>query len=147
MERTDVVPKRPKQLFFIHLFQLFTSTGVLPNSWRTTRNTSLPKRHIRSSLQKCVLLKVLDSLVLNSIGSIKTRLSEPYQFAYKAKRSTLDAVSCLTHAINAHLDEGCKAFKAAVLGFSNAFSTLSRQGLFNKFAATNPPYWLRKWVY
>ncbi len=53
----------------------------------------------------------------------------------------------LTHAINAHLDQGCKAFKAVFLDFSNAFNTLPRQGLLNKFAATNPPYWLVKWVH
>ncbi len=33
------------------------------------------------------------------------------------------------------------------LDFSNAFNTLPRQGLLNKFAATNPPYWLVKWVH
>ncbi len=89
-----------------------------------------------------VPLKVLESLVLNEIGSITTRPNDPYQFAYKAKRSTLDAVACLTHAINSHLDKGCKNFKAVFLDFSNAFNTLPRQGLLGKFAATNPPYWL-----
>ncbi len=91
-------------------------------------------------------LKVLESLVLSEIGSFTSRPSDPYQFAHKAKRSTLDAVSCLTHAINAHLDKGCKAFKAVFLDFSNAFTTLPRQGLLDKSAATNPPHWLMKWV-
>ncbi len=36
----------------------------------------------------------------------------------------LDAVLCLTHAINAHLNKGCKAFKAVFLDYSNAFDTL-----------------------
>ncbi len=84
-----------------------------------------------------VPLKVLESFIFNSIGSFTSRPSDPYQFAYKAKRSTLDAVSCLTHAINAHLDKGCKTFKAVFLDFSNAFKSLPRQGLLDKFAAKN----------
>ncbi len=94
-----------------------------------------------------VPLKVLESLVLHDIGSITTRPNDPYQFAYKAKRSTLDSVACLTHAINSHLDKGCKSFKAVFLDFTNTFNTLPRQGLLGKFAATNLPYWLVKWVH
>ncbi len=139
---------------FTDLFQLSISTGVLPDSWRTTRITPLPKKSSTATSPKLhpiacspVPLKVLESLVLNSIGSFTTRLSDSYQFAYKAKRSTLHAVSWLTHAINAHLDKGCKAFKAVLLDFSNAFNTLPRQGLLDKFAATNPSHWLMKWVH
>ncbi len=62
-------------------------------------------------------------------------------------RSTQDAVSCLTHAINAHLDKRCEAFKAVFLDFSNAFNTLPRQGLLDKFAATTPPHWLMKLIH
>ncbi len=71
--------------------------------------------------------KGLESLVLSSVGPFTTRPSDPYQIVYKAKRSTLDAVSCLTRAINAHLDKGNKAFKAVFLDFSNAFNTLPRR--------------------
>ncbi len=92
-------------------------------------------------------LKVLASLELNEMGSITTRPNDPYQFAFKDKRSTLDAVACLTHAINPHIDKWCKGFKAEFLDFSNAFNTLPRQGLLDKFAATNPPYWLVKCVH
>ncbi len=80
-------------------------------------------------------LKALEPRVVNEIDFITTR---PYQFAYEAKRSTLDVVSCLMHAINLHLDKGCKGFKAVFLGFSYAFNTLQRQGLLDKFAATHP---------
>ncbi len=83
----------------------------------------------------------------NKIGSITTRSSDPCQFTYKAKRSTVDAVSCLRHATNAHLDKGCKDFKAVFLDFSNIFNTLPRQGLLDKFAVTNSPNWLTKWVH
>ncbi len=81
-----------------------------------------------------VPLKVLESLVLNEIASITTRPNDPYQFAYKTKRNTLDAVACLTHAINSHLDKGCKGFKAVFLDFNNAFNTLPRQGLLDKLS-------------
>ncbi len=33
------------------------------------------------------------------------------------------------------------------LDFSNAFSTMSRQGLLDTFAGTNPPYLLTKWIH
>ncbi len=90
-----------------------------------------------------VHLKVLESLVSNSIGSITTRPSDLYRFAYEAKRRTLDVVSCLSNAINVHLDKGCNAFIAVFLGFNNVFSTQPRQGLLDKWAT----YWLTKWVH
>ncbi len=93
-----------------------------------------------------VPLKVFESQVLNSIGSITARPSDPYQFAHKAKRRPLDAASSLTHAISAHLDKGCKTFKTMFLDFSNTCVTLPRQGLFDKFVVTNPLRWLMKWV-
>ncbi len=139
--------------FFNSLFrsQLFMGSGVLPDSWRTSRMTPLPKKlsstdspKVRPIACSPVRVKVPESLMLNSIGSIKTRPSGSHQFEYKAKRSTLDAVSCLSQAISALLDKGCKAFKTVLLDFSHALNTLPRQGLLDTFAATSPPYWLTK---
>ncbi len=48
---------------------------------------------------------------------------------------------------NAHLDKGRKAFTGAFTGFGNAFGTLPRHRLLDKFAAPNPSYWLKKWVH
>ncbi len=56
-----------------------------------------------------------ESLALNSIGSITTRPSDPYPFAYKAKRRTLGAVPWLTRAMLARLYKGCKPPKACSL--------------------------------
>ncbi len=53
----------------------------------------------------------------------------------------------LTHAISANFDKGCKAFKAVFIDFGNAVNALPPQGLFDKFAATNYPHWLMKWVH
>ncbi len=49
--------------------------------------------------------------------------------------------------MNAHLDKGCKSFKVVFLDCSIAFNILPRRGLLDKFAATNPPHWLMKWVH
>ncbi len=64
-----------------------------------------------------------------SVGSFTIRPRDPYQFAYIAKRSTLVAVSYLTHAIKAHIDKVCEAFKAEFLDCSDVFNTLPGQGL------------------
>ncbi len=101
-------------------------------------------RLIASSL---VPLKVLQLQVLKNIGSTMPRPSGPSPLECKLKRSTPHAVSCLTHDLIAHLGKGCKAFKAVFLDFSNALSTLPRQGLLSKFAAPSLPYWLVKWVH
>ncbi len=127
---------------FTDFFKLPISTGVLPDSWRTTGITPLPKkspttasRKIRPIAYSPVPLKVLESLVLSSIGSMTTRYpSDLYQFAYEAKRSTLDAASYHSYAINVHLYKGCNAFIAVFLGFNNVFSIQPRQGLLGKWA-------------
>ncbi len=83
-----------------------------------TRIKRLPKNHLWPSIQKyrptaCspVPFKVLASQVFNKIGSITAQPSDPYQFGNKAKPITVDAVSCLAHAINSHLDKGCNSLK------------------------------------
>ncbi len=75
---------------FIDMFQLSINTGVLPDSWRTTRISPL--------LIACspVSQRIFESLVALLRNDQVTH-------------AILDAVSCLTHAINAHLDKGCKA--------------------------------------
>ncbi len=73
----------------------------------------LAKIQQRPPLQKCVQLRAIRCpLGLNSIGSISTRPSGPYQLAFQAKHSTLDTVSCLRHTKHSHLDKAYKAFKS-----------------------------------
>ncbi len=86
-------------------------------------------------------LKVPGSLGLNSIGSITTRPSDPYQVASKANRNFLSAASCLPHAINGNRDKGCKRFKSMFLDFSNVLCTLLHQWLLDQFTAAKPPNW------
>ncbi len=81
------------------------------------------------------------SLALNSISSFTIWQSDPYQFAYKAKRNTLDAVSYLRHAINAHLDKVCKTFNIrfiSVAEFGKAFFTYQRSFRRNCYRFLSP---------
>ncbi len=75
----------------------FTQNMDDRNPWWSTRFTPLPKIII-DRLSKMPHI-FLESLELNSIAPITTQSSGPYEFAYKAKRSTLDTVSCLAHLI------------------------------------------------
>ncbi len=134
----------------------------VPLDFYTTPNAPAPSTVGEHAARMIDILRTTHDLArqhLKTYEESETRVNDPlrlekpsqvgdsYQFAYNAKYSTLDAVSCLTHAINSHLDKGCKSFKAVFLDFSNAFNILPRQGLLEKFSATNPPYNLVKWVH
>ncbi len=74
-------------------------------NWWSTRFTPLPKLII-VRLSKMLLTAYnlvprifLESLELNSIAPITTQSNGPYEFVFKAKRSTLDTASCLAHSI------------------------------------------------
>ncbi len=89
--------------FYTDLFQLPINTDVLPDSWRSTRIAPLPQNSSPAASLKMlsiacspVPLKVIESLMLNTIGSITTWPRDPQKFVYKANRRTPDVLSCLS---------------------------------------------------
>jgi hypothetical protein len=131
------------------------SMGIIPISWKTSKVIPIPKPcSSPSTLVKyrpiactSVLLKVVEHYVLKKLSPSLEAISDPNQFAYKKKRSTLDAVACLQHLITSSLDQGCVNFKCIFLDFSSAFNTICRQSILDKLLVLGTPGSFVNWIY
>nr|VZI10855.1 unnamed protein product [Spirometra erinaceieuropaei] len=67
-------------------------------------------------------------------------------FAYKAKRSTLDAVALVVNSALKALDKGCREYACAFLDYSAVFNTVPRPLLLTKTSACGSPGWVVSWL-
>ncbi|CAH8499907.1 unnamed protein product [Schistosoma guineensis] len=84
-------------------------------------------------------------LILPLQPAIKEHI-DPYQFAYRCKRSTLDAVAVLHHNIVFNLEKGQKYVRCAFLDYTSAFDSIPRQCLINKLISVNTDNWITSWL-
>ncbi len=72
-------------------------------------------------------MKTFKKAILNFLNPNLEAASDPLQFAYKSKRSTLDAIATLFHHITFSLDKADGQLRCTFLDFSSAFNTAPRQ--------------------
>jgi len=69
-----------------------------------------------------------------------------FQFAYKSRRSPIEAVATLLHHVLKSLDKKHIFFKTIFLDFSNTFNTIPRPLILNRWASIGTPGWLVSWL-
>lgn len=115
------------------LFSLYSKSFLsgIPNIWKTSVIVPVPKKprpselkHYRPVALTSIIAKCLEKLILNAILSVVSLQLDPYQFAYKARRGTEDAVACLLHTLLQHLDTPGHYARVTFIDFSSAFSTI-----------------------
>ncbi|BHF59106.1 hypothetical protein SprV_0100206100 [Sparganum proliferum] len=92
------------------------------------------------------ILKLAERVALDIIKPFSSSFSDPLQFAYKAKRSTLDAVALVVHSALKALDKCCREYACAFLDYSSAFNTVPRPLLLTKTSACGSPGWVVSWL-
>ncbi|TKS65927.1 hypothetical protein D9C73_028553 [Collichthys lucidus] len=70
-------------------------------------------------------MKCFEKLVRSHITSALPRSLDPHQFAYRANRSTEDAVATALHAALSHLEGQGNYVRMLFVDFSSAFNTIS----------------------
>ena len=85
--------------------------------------------------------------MLNSILPVVSPQLDPYQFAYKAKSGTEDAVACLLHTLLQHLDSPGHYARVLFVDFSSAFNTIQRHLLITKLHHLHVPPHLIRWIH
>ncbi len=80
-----------------------------------------------------------EKLVLNIILPVVSPWLDSYQFAYKAKRGTEDAVACLLHTLLQHLDTTGNHARILFIDFSSAFNTIQRHIMITKLHYIHVP--------
>ncbi|KAI2644436.1 hypothetical protein H4Q32_029228 [Labeo rohita] len=139
------------------LFSLFKEsllTATVPMLWKTATIILVPKRprpselnHYRPVALTSIIAKCLEKLVLNIILPVVSPRLDPYQFAYKAKRGTEDAVECLLHTLLQHLDTPCNYARILFIDFGSAFNTIQRYIMITKLHHLRVPPLLIHWIY
>ena len=130
-------------------------TATVPTLWKTSTIIPVPKKprpsepnHYRPVALTSIMMKLLERLILNiMLPAVRSQL-DPYQFAYRAKRGTEDAVACLLHPLLQHLDLSPDNFATILfVDFSSAFNTIQRHHMIKKLHLLNIPTLLIHWVH
>ena len=123
------------------LFNMLLVQGKLPDDWRIIRITPVPKSSNQSSqiptkfrpiATTPIFLRVLEKMILSRIKPLFSSSSDPFQFAYKPNRSTLDSLASLEHSVLSSLDGKSKLIRCCFLDFCSAFNSIDRQTLLSK---------------
>ena len=112
------------------LFKISLDSGTTPKIWKTATIKPLPKttkpdqlKHFRPIALTSCLCKTMERLLKTYITE-NTPLDK-YQFAYRARRSTQDAVLCLTTTVTNFIDQNSSYYaRCLFLDFSSAFNTI-----------------------
>ena len=136
-----------------NIFNRSFSTNVLPKMWRKIKIIPIPKKvsgdknvKLRPIAITSPFLKIMEKLLILPLQPAIKEHCDPYQFAYKCKRSTLDAVAVLHHNIVFGLEKGKKYVRCAFLDFTSAFDSIPRHLLLNKLISVDTDSWITNWL-
>lgn len=91
-------------------------------------------------------MKCFERLVKAHITASLPTTLDPYQFAYRPKRSTDDAIATALHLCLAHLENKNSHVRMLFIDFSSAFNTVIPQHLVNKLSAVGISTSLCNWL-
>jgi len=126
------------------LFQNSINQRTVPDLWKSSLIKPLAKSNTPTSNPSdyrpialtSSLVKTLEKLILRHI--ISNIDTDPLQFAYKAKRSSVDAVICLTDFIISHNNKAPGNYcRCLFMDFSSAFNTIHPNILTSTLLAKN----------
>ncbi|KAM3842547.1 uncharacterized protein ACN63O_022346, partial [Diretmus argenteus] len=116
---------------FTRIFNQSLAQSTVPPCLKSSTIVPLPKKRHISSLNDYrpvaltpVVVKCFEKLVWGHITSLLPRGFDPHQFAYRANRSTEDAVATALHAALSHLEQPGNYVRMLFMDYSSAFNTI-----------------------
>lgn len=138
---------------FTDIFNISLAQAIVPKCLKATTIRPVPKKHHPSTYNDyhpvaltSIIMKCFERLVMNNIKSILPPTHDSYQLAYKANRSTEDAITADLHPALTHLDSDNSYVRMLFLDFSSAFNTIIPQQLINKLRNLGLKTSLCNWV-
>ena len=121
------------------VFNISLHQAVVPSCFKAATIIPVPKKPTITSLNDYrpvaltpIMMKCFERLVKAHIVSILPPRFDPFQFAYRANRSTEDAIASVLHRSLAHLEGKNTSVRMLFLDFSSAFNTIIPQQLVDK---------------
>ena len=126
---------------FTNIFSQSLSQAIIPSCLKTSTIIPVPKKNSVSSLNDyrpvaltSVAMKCFEKLVRSHITSVLPPDLDPYQFAYRANRSTEDAIATTLHSTLNHLEQKGSYARLLFVDYSSAFNTIMPDRLVSKMA-------------
>ena len=139
---------------FQPLFKQSVDTGVIPTIWKTSMMIPVPKmsspselNHFRPVALTSIVMKCFERLILSHILPHVQSQPDPYQFAYRSRRGTDDAIACLLHKLFEHMETAGNYARILFIDFSSAFNTIQRHVMIDKLQKLEVPAALTHWVF
>ncbi|CAM4597207.1 unnamed protein product [Leuciscus chuanchicus] len=124
---------------FTDIFNLSLAQAVVPVCLKTTIIVPVPKRSNPECLNDYrpvaltpIITKCLEKLILAHLKPSFPSALDPHQYAYRANRSTEDAISTVLHSALTHLDNSNSYARMLFIDFSSAFNTVIPSDLIMK---------------
>ena len=137
---------------FQPLFKQSVDIGVIPTIWKTSVVVPVPKmsspselNHFRPVALTSIVMKCFERLILSHILPHVQSQLDPYQFAYRSRRGTDDAIACLLHKLFEHMETAGTYARILFIDFSSAFNTIQRHVMIDKLQKLEVPAALVHW--
>ena len=113
---------------FTFIMNLSMKSHLVPALWKRSEILPVPKRPVnvlndfRPIALTSVVMKCMEKLILRRVRSCFNPIQDPFQFAYRSKRSVEDAIILLLNNAYTHLDKPRSFCRILFLDFSSAFN-------------------------
>ena len=131
------------QTSFTRIFNQSLAQSTFPPCLKSSTIVQLPKKPHITSLNDYrpvaltpVVMKCFEKLVCSHITAALPRSLDPHQFAYRANRSTGDAVATALHAALSYLEKQGSYVRMLFVDYSSAFNTILPHKLVVKLGAS-----------
>ena len=129
---------------FTVILNWFLSVCQVPNQWKTSCIIPVPKKKSVQSMNDLrpvaltsVCMKLFERLVLVKLVDVVKDFMDPYQFAYRDRRSVDDAVLFVLNKIYSHLEKPGTYIRLMFFDFSSAFNTIQPHLMAQKLVSMN----------
>ena len=138
---------------FTTIFNLSLLQSVVPSCLKSATIVPVPKKNTVSCLNDYrpvaltpIIAKCFEQLIMSHIKAAIPANLDPYQFAYRANRSTEDAIITALHTALTHLDCSNTYVRMLFVDFSSAFNTVQPHKLVNKLSNLGLSSSLCSWI-
>ena len=138
---------------FTKIFNQSLSQAIIPPCLKTSTIIPVPKKSTVSCLNDYrpvaltpIIMKCFEKLVRAHVVTSLPPSLDPYQFAYRANRSTEDAIATTLHSTVSHLERGNSYARLLFVDFSSAFNTILPDRLVTKLLDLGLSHPICAWI-
>ena len=135
------------------IFNLSLAQAAVPTCFKTTSIVPVPKHSTAASPNDFrpvaltpTIMKCFERMVLAHLKTCLPPTLDPFQFAYRQNRSTVDATSVALHTALSHLDNNNSYVRMLFIDFSSAFNTIIPSKLITKLSDLGIDTSLCNWI-